>query len=175
MILAIRIPDQMEKESVLLRQLYRKLDLVGFILFAPAPIQLLLALHYGEDGWDSSTVIGLFCGAAATFGVWFAWNWHRGDDALIPFSLVSRRPVWTSAITQMCLATSVLLSSYFLPIFFQAVQGRGPLISGLQMLPQIVPQILFAMVGGILGRCPLHLHSQALSAELMMHLSSRVF
>ena len=143
----------MEKESVLLRQLYRKLDLVGFILFAPAPIQLLLALHYGDDRWDSSTVIGLFCGAAATFGVWFAWNWHRGDDALIPFSLVSRRPVWTSAITQMCLATSVLLSSYFLPIFFQAVQGRGPLISGLQMLPQIVPQILFAMVGGILGRC----------------------
>jgi hypothetical protein len=55
------------------------------------------------------------------------------------------------------------------------VQGRGPLISGLQMLPQIVPQILFAMVGGILGRCPLHLHSQALSAESLMHLPSRVF
>ncbi|KUI58280.1 Putative HC-toxin efflux carrier TOXA [Cytospora mali] len=150
MLLTIRIPDHVEKESPKLNQLYHKLDLIGFVLFAPAPIQLLLALHFGEDAWDSPTVIGLLCGSAATFALWLVWNWFRGEAALIPLSLASRRPVWTSAITQMCLATSALISTYFLPIYFQAVQDRKPLISGLQMLPQIVPQIIFAVLGGIL-------------------------
>lgn len=140
----------------MLGQLYRNLDLIGFVLFAPAPIQLLLALHYGDTAWNSSTVIGLFCGAGATFGVWFVWNWHRGDAALIPLSMASRRPVWTSALTQMFLTTTVFLSSYFLPIFFQAVQGRTPFISGLQMLPSIVPQLIFAVLGGFLGKYLIH-------------------
>lgn len=40
--------------------------------------------------------------------------------ALIPLSMASTRRVWAGALTQMFLAATVLVPSYFLPICFQA-------------------------------------------------------
>ena len=74
------MPRQMSKPKALsvVRTLPTKLDLIGFAIFAPAAIQLLLAVEYGGDqfAWNSSTVIGLFCGAGATFIVFLAWDYH---------------------------------------------------------------------------------------------------
>lgn len=143
----------------LLPGLHRKLDLVGFVLFAPAAIQLLLALQYGgnEFPWHSSTVIGLFCGAGATFVAFLAWNWHKGDEALIPVAMVRKRVVVASCVCVLFMMGMTFLVSYFLPIYFQTVRGVSPLISGVHLLPTILPQILAAVVGGWAGMSTLHL------------------
>lgn len=154
-LLFVKIPDQIKKEKALavLLRIHHYLDLVGFAIFAAAVIQLLLALQYGAGrfGWDSPTVIGLFCGAGATFIVWFGWNWRLGDNALIPKSMVAKRPVWTSSLTQGFSMTVLFITTYFLPIYFQAVQAHSPLGSGVRLLPSIVSQTVFAVVGGALG------------------------
>ncbi|KAI0435573.1 major facilitator superfamily domain-containing protein [Xylaria telfairii] len=68
------VPALVKKTSIELRQLYGKLDLIGFVLFTPVPVQLLLALHYGQvGGWGTSISVGLFfiCTVAtltSTFG-----------------------------------------------------------------------------------------------------------
>ncbi|KAH6842670.1 major facilitator superfamily domain-containing protein [Chaetomium sp. MPI-CAGE-AT-0009] len=91
-LLFLPIPDQYSKPSpwTLLRRLHLELDLLGFALIAPACFQLLLALSWGGSkyAWDSAVIIGLFCGAGATGLFWVAWDWHRGDEALIPFSII---------------------------------------------------------------------------------------
>ncbi|KAK3292403.1 major facilitator superfamily domain-containing protein [Chaetomium fimeti] len=91
-LLFLPIPDQYSKPSPwpLLRRLHLELDLLGFALIAPACFQLLLALSWGGSkfAWDSSVIIGLFCGAGATGLFWAAWDWYRGDEALIPFSII---------------------------------------------------------------------------------------
>lgn len=152
-----RIPDQIEKPDpkTVFKQLHRSLDLVGFALFAPAPIQLLLALQYGghKYPWNSSTVIGLICGSAATFAVWAFWNYRKGDDALLPFSMVKKRAVWSSSLTAMFLFGSMLASSYFLPIYFQAVKGVSPVKSGVYTLPTILSQLVVAVLSGVICRC----------------------
>lgn len=150
-----RIPDQIKKPNprTVLRQFHRKLDLVGFVLFAPAAIQLLLALQYGGHAfpWKSATVIGLFCGSAANFLVWGVWNYRRGDEALIPVSMARKRAVWTSALTQMFLFANMFINAYFLPIYFQAVKGATPVMSGVYTLPTILSQLTTAVTSGILG------------------------
>lgn len=84
----LRIPEQTKKQSALLvgSKIYHYLDLVGFCLFTPAILQLLLALQYGgnEYPWSDSRVIGLFVGSGATLGVWLIWNKRKGDNALLP-------------------------------------------------------------------------------------------
>ena len=161
LLIIIKIPDQIEKLPPLkvLPHLHHHLDLIGFALFAPAVIQLLLALQYGENKfpWNSSTIIGLFCGSGVTFMVWSVWNWRRGDLALIPVSMVTKRPVWTSSLTQAFSLTVLFIATYFLPLYFQTVQNASPLNSGVKMLPSIVSQLIFAVVAGALGESHLDL------------------
>lgn len=151
-----RIPEQTKKPDprTVLRQLHRKLDLVGFVLFAPAAIQLLLALQYGghEYPWKSATIIGLFCGSAGTFAVWAAWNYRKGDDALIPLSMARKRAVWSSALTQTLLFSTMISTSYFMPLYFQSVLGASPVMSGVYTLPNILSQLFAAVLGGVLCR-----------------------
>ncbi|KAI1126002.1 major facilitator superfamily domain-containing protein [Nemania abortiva] len=150
----IHIPEQRvkDKASQVLPHLHRHLDLIGFALFAPAVIQLLLALQYGgvHFPWNSSQVIGLFVGAGATFIVWCIWNYHKGDDALIPVSIVKKRVVWASAINYAFVLSTLFGTSYYLPIYFQAVKGVNAILSGVYLLPTILSQLVFAIASGTL-------------------------
>lgn len=161
-IVLIRIPEQTPKRRAvtILSRLHHHLDLIGFCLFAPAVLQLLLALQYGgaKYSWSSSQVIGLFCGSAGTLIAWFLWNRRRGEDALIPISLIRRTTVWAGSLYQAFLFAAILGVIYFLPIYFQAIKGVDALHSGVYLLPTILLQLLMAgMTGGI---CKLHLEDR---------------
>lgn len=134
-----------------------KFDPIGFILFAPAAIQLLLALQYGVSGneyaWSSPTVIGLFIGSGATFIAFIIWEYRHGDDAMIPLSMLSQTIVWTSCLVCSMLTSTAMIGSYFLPIYFQAVRDVSPMISGVYLLPSILSQLAVAVVsGGLVGK-----------------------
>ena len=62
------------------------------------PIILLQTLTDSRYAWNSATVIGLFCGFAGNVLVWGAYNYRKGDKALIPFSMMTRTVVWTSCL-----------------------------------------------------------------------------
>jgi len=151
-----RIPDQIKKPKVrdVLPKLHHYLDLIGFAIFAGASIEILLALQWGgvDYAWKSATILGLLIGGAATFVVWGFWNAHKGDLALIPFSLLKKRPVWSAALTQFLIFTNLYLTSFFLPIYFQAVKGSSPFTAGVYMLPSILSQLVAAVSSGILGK-----------------------
>ncbi|KAJ5740443.1 hypothetical protein N7493_000315 [Penicillium malachiteum] len=157
LLLCIEVPDQMIKPPVkhAATTIMRELDLIGFALFSPAAIQLLLALEYGAGtyGWKSATVIGLFCGAAATFIIFLLWEHRIGNKAMIPLNMVANRKVWTSCVVVMAMYGAGLASSYYLPIYFQAVKDDSPIMSGVSLLPTIVMQIIFAVMSGtLIGR-----------------------
>lgn len=131
-----------------------KFDLIGFLLFAPAAIQFLLALQFGGNtyAWNSATIIGLFCGAAATFVIFLIWEKHMKDDAMIPFSLIRQRVVWCGCLVGLFLMSSTMVASYYIPIYFQSVKGATPLLSGVYMLPNVITQLIFTVGSGILGK-----------------------
>lgn len=150
------LPEPLAKppwQSVL-RALPAKLDLVGFGIFAPAALQLLLALQYGGIvfPWDSPRVVGLFCGAGAAFLLWVAWDWRRGDTAMIPLSMAKRRVVWSGCLTYGFFLSQMFTVSYYLPIYFQAIKGASPTLSGVYILPLVLPHVLFSFLSGVLGQ-----------------------
>ncbi|KAL4923298.1 MDR family MFS transporter [Aspergillus undulatus] len=153
LLLFLRVPELTKKEPFsldLVRKTIPDLDLIGFSLFAPAAIMALLGLYYGgnEYAWDSSVVIGLFVGAAATITVFGCWERYMGDRAMIPTSMVSHHIVWTSAINGGTLVASILVAAQYLPIYFQGVRGYGPAMSGVNTLPGILSQLLTVIVSG---------------------------
>lgn len=155
-IAVIAIPDQIEKERVsfgLIRKIIPKFDLTGFALFTPASVMLLLALQFGsgEYGWNSPTVIGLFCGAGAVALLFIAWEWRVGDEAMIPLKLVSQTVVWTSSLNFAFLMSVTVGASNFLPIYFQSVKGLSPTMSAVYMLAGIISQLIFLLFSGALS------------------------
>lgn len=157
-LLAIKIPDRIDRTSTEKRttlSILLKFDIVGFFLFAPSAIMLLMALEWGgtEYPWNSATVIGLFCGAGGTFILFLAWEYRAGDSAMIPLSMVKKRIVWCSCLVIGFFFGSLLVFSYYLPIYFQAVKGVSPSRSGVYVLPGILSQMLMAVTSGFLGKC----------------------
>ncbi|KAK2777594.1 MFS multidrug transporter [Colletotrichum kahawae] len=158
----IHIPEQVAKQSPLqvLKGLHRFLDLIGFALFAPSVIMLLLALQYGGNqfSWKSSQVIGLFCGAGLNAVVWAFWNRHKGDEGLIPTSMVKRRIVAISSLNYGLFMAVVFGGVFYLPIYFQAIKEKSAMLSGVYRMPNILPQILTTILTGVLvpkvGRIP---------------------
>lgn len=98
----IPIPDQVPKQQLMkvLPTFHKKLDLIGFALFAPASVMVLLAVQWGGNqyAWDSSIVIGVLVGGVVAFGVWAVWNYFKRAAALIPFPMLKKRHVWTSSL-----------------------------------------------------------------------------
>lgn len=110
LLLFITLPDYTGKKRLARNTYFAKLDLIGFVIFAGASIQLLLALNWGGSvhAWTSSTIIGLFVGSGAALFAFVAWEWHKGEDAMIPLSIVRRRIVWSSCVNYSCFAGTLL-------------------------------------------------------------------
>jgi hypothetical protein len=53
------IPDHVQKESprTVLPTLHKKLDIIGFVIFAPASIMLLLAVQWGGNKYPVSILL----------------------------------------------------------------------------------------------------------------------
>ncbi|KAL2865263.1 major facilitator superfamily domain-containing protein [Aspergillus lucknowensis] len=156
-LLLVPIPDNRtpDTKAMPIPTTLRNLDLPGFTVFAGAAIQLLLALNWGGTSyaWDSATIIGLFCGAGVAFLVFLAWEYYMDEGAMIPFSLAGRRIIWSSCLNYGFFMGSILVCSYYLPMYFQAVRDTSPTLSGVYILPSVLPAIVFAMVtGGLVTR-----------------------
>lgn len=154
----LRCPEQMVKAPfslALVRRVLPQFDFIGFALFAPAAIQLLLALQFGSGetyAWNSSVIIGLFTGSGVAAILFLYWEWRAGDVAIIPFSMLTNRIVWSSTIQYITLFSTIFVGTQYFPIYFQAVKGVGPVLSGVYLLPSILSQIVFILLAGSLSK-----------------------
>ncbi|EXJ93981.1 hypothetical protein A1O1_02374 [Capronia coronata CBS 617.96] len=147
------IPEQIEKKpfrSTWMTTVREELDLVGFALFAPACIMLLLAIIWGGNkySWDSATIIGLFCGAGATAIVFALWEISRREKAMIPPTIIRKQLVFSGCIVNFLTMAANLTLSYYLPLWFQVVKGATPLMSGVMILPTAIAQSVGAGLAG---------------------------
>jgi Fungal trichothecene efflux pump (TRI12) len=130
-----------------------KLDLIGFFLFALFTIMFFMALELGgtEYPWDSATIIGLFHGAGDILVLFVAWEYYVGDKAMVPYSMLRKRVVWSSCLASAFTFGCMFTYSYYLPIYFQVVKEASPVLSGVYVLPGILSQLVMVVISGVLG------------------------
>ncbi|KAI1210031.1 MFS general substrate transporter [Annulohypoxylon truncatum] len=127
-IILLRLQREAEKPNPwsLIPKLHHHLDLVGFFLIAPATLELLLALQFG--------------------GVNYPWNLLQ--NALILRALIGRGSVLAFGLHTALLIPAVYGAIYFLPLYFQAVNGASALLSAVYLLPMILAQTFTAGAAG---------------------------
>jgi len=150
----VHIPDPRDKTktSATLYEVISRLDPIGFCLFAPTCITLLLALQWGGSTyvWRSSTIIGLFVGSAVLLAAFCAWESRRGDSAMVPPSILRKRIVYSACIINISQFASLQIFAYYLPVWFQTILGVSPITSGVYFFATAGPLIAASMLTGFI-------------------------
>jgi predicted MFS family arabinose efflux permease len=142
------------KEASLLAKLWH-LDPVGVVLIMAFSTSFTLALQYAGNGdsWGSGKVAGLLVAFVVIAVIFTAWEWYQGERAMIPFRVARQRDVAVGCATTFFLSGGFFIVEYYLPTYFQAVEGVNALTSGIHYLPTIIASGLAIMFfGGIMSK-----------------------
>ncbi|KAH7087150.1 major facilitator superfamily-domain-containing protein [Paraphoma chrysanthemicola] len=134
-----------------LRQGLKAVDWLGSLTMVGGTIMLLLGLEFGgiAHPWDSAIVLCLIIFGAVVIGLFFLVEWRIAPYPLMPLELFSKRSNLAALGTCFFHAFVFISGSYFLPLYFQAVLGATPILSGVYLLPQAVALSSMSMITGI--------------------------
>ncbi|KAI4721944.1 MFS general substrate transporter [Aureobasidium sp. EXF-10727] len=128
-----------------------QLDPLGFILIAPSVICLLFAVEWGGSkySWNSGRVIALFVVFGTLLLAFIAYQTWRGDKATLPPRILRQRSIISASLANVGIGSVLVLYAFYLPIWFQVVQGKSPQKSGLSLLPLLLSNVLAVITTGI--------------------------
>lgn len=98
--------------------------------------------------FDDGRIIALFV-LASVFAIAFAgvevW---QGSNATLPGRIMKNKDILGGLWFGVFISGAVLIFTYYLPIWFQAIQGVSATQSGIRTLPTVLGLVLFSIVGG---------------------------
>ncbi|KAF2107649.1 putative MFS multidrug transporter [Lophiotrema nucula] len=153
--LVLRLPNRKAVERVPLVQRLRKLDPIGTMLFLPSIVCLLLALQWGGTTyeWSNWRLILLWIFFPLLFIGFLAIQVFYPDTATIPIRILLNRTVAAAFLFTFSSQGSMLVTTYYIPLYFQALKNFSPLNSGLATLPAILALVIGTiMAGGMVQR-----------------------
>ena len=136
-------------QPVTWKEMLLQMDPVGTFLIMAAVVCYLLALQWGGSTklWSDSTVIGTLVGFVLLFIVFVANELWMGDRALLQPRLLKMRRIWTTNAYVFFISGGFFALIYYLPIYFQVIQGFDPLASGVRNLPIMIGCLLCVLSG----------------------------
>ncbi|XP_014551206.1 hypothetical protein COCVIDRAFT_42471 [Bipolaris victoriae FI3] len=139
------------KRAITLRDKFFELDPLGFVLIATSLVCLLLAIQFGrnEYAWGSGVIIALFV-ISGTFAIAFVgFQIWRGENGTIPPRIISQRSIFAGSIASLGIGSVLVLFAFYLPIWFQVVQGKSPQDSGLSLIPLLLSVVVAVITSGV--------------------------
>ena len=129
----------------------KQLDPIGTLLFLPSVICLLLALQWGGStyAWNDGRIIALL----VLFGIlmigFVAVQTIRQENATVPPRIFKQRSILAGVLYTFTAGSAMMIFVYFLPIYFQAIQGVGAVESGIRNLPLVLSLVTMSISCGI--------------------------
>lgn len=113
--------------NMTLKEQIARLDIIGTSIFVPCIICLLLALQWGGSSysWHDGRIIALlvlFGILLIAFAVVQVWK----KDGTLPPRIVQQRSIAAGVFFVFCLAATMFIMVYYLPIWFQAIKVYFP-------------------------------------------------
>ncbi|KAM7201317.1 major facilitator superfamily transporter [Rhypophila sp. PSN 637] len=115
------------------------LDYLGMVLLIPGICCLLVAVdNGGTEGWANKTTIRCFVGAGLLIPSFTLSQWWKGEGALLPPRIVTDRLVFSCCVFTSCIESCFMVMVYYMPMWFQTVQGVSAAESGIRYLAHSV-------------------------------------
>jgi EmrB/QacA subfamily drug resistance transporter len=129
-----------------------RLDLLGFLLVSPGLALIIygLAETSTSGGFRQAKVLVPLVVGLCMLAM-FVWHALRIRNPLIDVGLFKHRTFATSSLSLTLMCISVFGAFLLLPLYFQAVRGESPLMSGLLLVPQGVGSMIGMPIAGYLS------------------------
>ena len=150
-LLFLRLPQPPRAQSLAALEKAKRMDPLGTLLFTPSVVCLLLALQWGGTtyAWRSGRIIALFVLAGVLFLAWGGVQaWLGGDYATVPGRIIKQRSILAGVVFSMCVGGVLLSFTYYLAVWFQAIQGIDALQSGIRSLPFVLSLVVASILAG---------------------------
>ena len=131
-------------------QRVRQFDPVGTALLLPGLVLLLLALQWGGNAyaWGSTrVVVSLVLGLVllVAFGISQLW---AGDNGTVPPRILRQRSIAAGAAVSLGFGSALVILTFYLPIWFQAIKGQSAVSAGFRLLPYFLCTVTFVILSG---------------------------
>ncbi|KAI0890175.1 MFS general substrate transporter [Annulohypoxylon maeteangense] len=129
---------------------FTRLDPLGTLFFIPSIVCLLLALQWGGStyAWHNWRIILLFVLFGVLFIVFASIQVLMPNTATVPVRIISQRSITAATVFMFALTGAMLMTVYYLPLWFQVVQGVSAVQSGIDTLPLVLSLVAASFVSG---------------------------
>ncbi|KAK7743288.1 hypothetical protein SLS53_004373 [Cytospora paraplurivora] len=128
-----------------------QLDAPGLIALLGGVICLLLALEWGGTtyAWRNGRIIALLVIAILLMMSFIAVQIIWPNTATVPPRIFVQRSIMAAFFAMFTAGATMMTTVYYLPLWFQAVEGVSAVQSGIRLLPLVIGQVIGSLAGGI--------------------------
>ncbi|KAF3762099.1 MFS general substrate transporter [Cryphonectria parasitica EP155] len=145
----LHLPDH-PGSNVPFKERIRQVNALGFVCLVPGIICLCLVLQWGGTtySWGDGRIIGLFVVAFLLLIGFILVQVWLPDQAIMPPRVFVQRSIAAGFWSSLCCGAHQTIFLYYLPIWFQAIQGKSANTSGIDLLAMVLPIAAMALANG---------------------------
>lgn len=129
-----------------------KFDPLGTLFLVPGLICLIIGLQWGgvTYPWNDGYVIALLV-LGSVFLVCFvlAQCWVK-ENGTVPPRIFKQRTIFACCLVLLGVGGFLIIATFFLPIWFQAIKGLSAVDAGVRLLPYFLGGVVSVIVSGAL-------------------------
>lgn len=148
-------PQKLDKPAQGFMAKVNQLDPIGNLAFFPGIVCLVLALQWGgtEYSWGNARIVVLIVMFVVLCSIFIVIQVWKGEAATVPPRIAKQRSIAASIWFGFFNGSAMMISMYYLPIWFQAVKGASATRSGIMILPTILSVVVASILsGGMISR-----------------------
>ncbi|KAH7309933.1 putative MFS multidrug transporter [Rhexocercosporidium sp. MPI-PUGE-AT-0058] len=145
----LQIPDR-PSTQIPLKDKLQQLNALGMLAILPGVICLCLALQWGGTtyAWSDGRVIALLVLGLVFLVVFALIQVWKPEQATMPPRIFIQRSIASGFWVSCCTGAHMTMLLYYLPIWFQAIDGVSAVDSGIYLLAMLMPVVVASIAGG---------------------------
>ncbi|KAL1855067.1 hypothetical protein Plec18170_004481 [Paecilomyces lecythidis] len=127
-----------------------QLDFYGTALIVPGTVCLLLALQWGglTYPWSDGRIIALLVLAGVLLLSFALVQTYLPKTATIAPRIFMQRSILAGFWSTLCAGAHMMIFFFYLPLWFQAIQGLNAVQSGIRTIPLIIAMVIATITAG---------------------------
>lgn len=128
----------------------KRVDFLGAACLVAAVIALLVGLDGGSNrGWTNLVTVAGLASAPALFAVFVLVEMRVASHPFAPGHIIFDRSLFAGYLTNFFGVAAHIASIFFLPLFFQAVQGASATQAGAFLVPAMIASVVASVGSGV--------------------------